>query len=114
MQSMPHRGNKWIMVYQSHLATFCIIQAITSKSAAEVALHPMDIFLLLGTPVVLQSDNGSELTVNVITKLQGLWPDLKLVHGKPCHPQSQGSVERANGDIKDMLTAWMGDNNTAD
>ncbi|XP_037787451.1 KRAB-A domain-containing protein 2-like [Penaeus monodon] len=27
---------------------------------------------------------------------------------------NQGSVERANGDIKDMLVAWMGDNNTTD
>ena len=37
-----------------------------------------------------------------------------MVRGKPRHPQSQGSVERANGDIKDMLIAWMGDNSTAD
>ncbi|XP_041369548.1 SCAN domain-containing protein 3-like [Gigantopelta aegis] len=39
---------------------------------------------------------------------------LVMVHGKPRHPQSQGSVERANGDIKDMLVAWMGDNDTND
>ena len=37
-----------------------------------------------------------------------------MVHGKPRHPQSQGSVERASGDIKDMLIAWMSDNNTQD
>ena len=37
-----------------------------------------------------------------------------MVNGKPRHPQSQGSVERANGDIKDMLVAWMADNNTTD
>ena len=98
----------------THLTKFCVIRAITSKHAAKVALHLMDIFLLLGAPVVLQSVNVSEFTTNVVTELQGLWPDLKLVHGKPRHPQSQGSVERVNGDIKDMLTAWMGDNNTAD
>jgi hypothetical protein len=40
----------------------------------------------------------------------------KQVHGKSSysHPQSQGSVERANGDIKDMLVAGMTDNNTQD
>ena len=43
-----------------------------------------------------------------------MWPDLSMVHGKPRHPQSQGSVERANGDIKDMLVAWMADNNSQD
>ena len=51
---------------------------------------PGGLFLLIGAPVVLQSDNGSEFTASVITELQGLWPDLKLVHGKPRHPQSQG------------------------
>ena len=39
-------------------------------------------------------------------------PDLVIVHGKPRYPQSQGSVERANCDIKDMLIAWMSDNDT--
>ena len=32
------------------------------------------------------------------------------LHLTPRHPQSEGSVERTNGDIKDMLVAWMGDN----
>ncbi|XP_037780042.1 KRAB-A domain-containing protein 2-like [Penaeus monodon] len=60
------------------------------------------------------SDNGSEITAKVISELKIIWPKLVLVYGKPRHPQSQGSVERANGDIKDMLVAWMGDNNTTD
>ncbi|CAG9577527.1 unnamed protein product [Danaus chrysippus] len=36
----------------------------------------------------------------------------KLVHGKPRHSQSQGSVERANQDIEKKLASWMQDNNT--
>ncbi|XP_071103366.1 uncharacterized protein [Haliotis cracherodii] len=43
-----------------------------------------------------------------------MWPSLVIVHGKPRHPQSQGSVERANCDIKDILVAWLGDNDTSD
>ena len=39
---------------------------------------------------------------------------MKLVHGKSRHPQSQGSVKHANGDIKDMLVAWMADNESQD
>jgi len=31
---------------------------------------------------------------------------------KPRHSQSQGSVERSNKDVRDMLIAWMSDNNT--
>ena len=41
-------------------------------------------------------------------------PNLVLIHGKPRHPQRQGSVERVSGDIKDMLLTWLADNNTQD
>ncbi|XP_052806687.1 KRAB-A domain-containing protein 2-like [Mya arenaria] len=112
MQAMAHSNYKWIMVYQDHLTKFCVIRPLTTKRASEVAFQLMDIFLLMGAPVILQSDNGSEFTSHVITELKEVWPTLKLVHGKPRHPQSQGSVERANGDIKDMLVAWMADNET--
>jgi hypothetical protein len=54
---------------------------------------------------ILQSDNDSEFTAQIISDLKELLPELVIVHGKPCHPQSQGSVERANYDIKDMLVA---------
>ena len=37
-----------------------------------------------------------------------------MVHGRPRHPQSQGSVEHANWDIKDMLISVMSDNNSQD
>ncbi|XP_068206217.1 KRAB-A domain-containing protein 2-like [Palaemon carinicauda] len=80
----------------------------------QVAYQLLDIFLLLGAPEILQSVNGSEFTACVITELKLLWPDLVMVHGKPRYPQSQGSVERANCDIKDILVAWLSDNNTTD
>ncbi|XP_051164968.1 SCAN domain-containing protein 3-like [Leptopilina boulardi] len=35
-----------------------------------------------------------------------------MVHGKPRHSQSQGSVERYNQDVRDMLVSWMADNKT--
>lgn len=111
-QSMDDGQYKWIMVYQDHLTKFVVLRPLTSKRACEVAFQLMDIFALLGAPVILQSDNGSEFTAAIIKELRELWPELRLVHGKPRHPQSQGSVERANGDIKDMLIAWMADNTT--
>ena len=35
-----------------------------------------------------------------------------IVHGRPRLPQSQGCVERANADIKEMIISWMNDNDT--
>ncbi|XP_068246708.1 KRAB-A domain-containing protein 2-like [Palaemon carinicauda] len=92
MQAMKQGNYKWIIVYQDHLTKFCVLRPLT-KRAAEVAYQLLDIFLLLGAPEILQSDNGSEFTACVITELKLVWPDLVMVHGKPRHPQSQGSVE---------------------
>ena len=110
MQSLKHGEYKYILHYQDHLTKYSVLRAITSKRAAEVAYHLLDIFLLFGAPHILQSDNGREFTASVISELKDLWPDCVVVHGKPRHPQSQGSVERANADIKDMLITWMREN----
>ena len=89
MQSMAKAQYKWIMYYQDHLTKFCVLRPLTSKRASEVAYQLLDIFLLLGAPAILQSDNGAEFTANVITEFKQMWPDLVIVHGKPRHPQSQ-------------------------
>jgi len=114
MQSSRNSRYNWILVAQCHLTKFVVLRPLTSKRAIEVAHQVLDIFLLLGAPAILQSDNGSEFTAKVIEELKSLWPTLAMVHGKPRHPQSQGSVERANGDVKNMLLAWMSDNSTQD
>jgi len=114
MQSLPSGEYKWILVYQDHFTKFVLLRPLRSKRATEVANQLVDIFLSFGAPAILQSDNGSEFTAAVIADVAKLWVGLKLVHGKPRQPQSQGSVERANGDIKDMLVAWMNDNKTTE
>ncbi|XP_043462827.1 KRAB-A domain-containing protein 2-like [Leptopilina heterotoma] len=100
------------MVYQDHLTKFVILRPLSSKRAAEIAYQLLDIFLTFGAPVILQSDNGREFVNQIITELASLCPELKIVHGKPRHSQSQGSVERANQDIENMLAVWMKDNKT--
>lgn len=110
-QSQPDGDFKFIMVYQDHLTKFVVLNALKTKRAEEVAYKLIDIFTLLGAPSILQSDNGREFANNIVSNLKEIWPDLHIVHGKPRHSQSQGSVERANQDIENMLTTWMQDNN---
>ncbi|CAI6358245.1 unnamed protein product [Macrosiphum euphorbiae] len=53
------------------------------------------------------------ISVNkIINELCNMWEDLKIVHGKPRHSQSQGSVERANQDVENILATWLQDNKT--
>ncbi|KAK7605083.1 hypothetical protein V9T40_006941 [Parthenolecanium corni] len=112
MQSQTDGEYKYIFVYQDHLTKFVTLRPLTSKRANEVAENLLDVFLTFGAPCVLQTDNGREFRNAVIDNLKQLWPELTIVHGKPRHSQSQGSVERANQDIENMLCCWMKDNST--
>lgn len=112
MQSCKSDDFKFILNYQDHLSKFIVLKALTTKTAVEVAHKLLDIFCLLGTPTVLQSDNSKEFVNGVLNELIVLWPETRIAHGKPRHSQSQGSVERANRDVQDLLYAWMKDNKT--
>ena len=112
MQSQPDGDYKWILVYQDHFTKFVQIRPTKSKRATEVAYNLLDTFCTFGAPSVLQSDNGREFSNSVIEELKDMWDGLKIVHGKPRHSQSQGSVERANRDIEDMMSTWMDSNST--
>ena len=70
--------------------------------------------LQFGAPCILQSDNGTEFTTEVIRELKDLWPQQHMIHGWPRHPQRQGSVERANSDNKNMIVSWLSESNTND
>ncbi|CAF0824954.1 unnamed protein product [Brachionus calyciflorus] len=78
----------------SYLCPLC------SKEAREVALKSLEIFKFIGAPCILQIDNGREFVARIIRELKLIWKDMVIVHGKPRHPQSQGSIERANADVK--------------
>lgn len=109
-QSQPDGNYKFILVYQDHLTKFVVLRPLQTKRAEDFAGQLLDIFLLFGAPCILQSDNGREFCNKLIDDLKVTWPELKIVHGKPRHSQSQGSVKRANQDIENMLTTWMQDN----
>ena len=68
----------------------------------------MEIFCLIGLRHILQSDNGREFkNINLASMIKELWPGCKFIHGKPRHPESQGSVERVNREIKKVLGSLM-------
>ncbi|XP_044745145.1 uncharacterized protein LOC123307008 [Coccinella septempunctata] len=113
MQSQADDQYKFILVYQDHLTKFIQLRPLKSKRAEEVAYVLLDIFSIFGAPSILQSDNGREFANSTIRELCSMWPELKMVHGKPRHSQSQGSVERANQDVENMLCSWLEDNSTS-
>ncbi|GFX96871.1 KRAB-A domain-containing protein 2 [Trichonephila clavipes] len=63
-------------------------------------------------PAILHSDNGKEFSNHVISELCAMWKGAKIVHEKTRHGPTQGSVERVNQGIQNMLTVWVNDNDT--
>lgn len=62
--------------------------------------------------LILQCDNGRAFVNKVIQELENVWDGVKIIHGKPRHSQSQGSIDRANLDVQNMLTTWLITNQT--
>ncbi|KAJ8869098.1 hypothetical protein PR048_030660 [Dryococelus australis] len=113
MQSEPDGDYKFILNYQDLLTKFVVFQPLETKIVDEVTDVIFKTFCLLGASNILHSDNGREFCNKVIEALVAKWKGIKIVHGKPRHSQSQGSVERANQDARDSLIAWMKENNTS-
>ncbi|XP_022162759.1 KRAB-A domain-containing protein 2-like [Myzus persicae] len=114
MQSQNYNNYRYIMNYQDHLTKFVILKPLKTKRAEEIALNLIDIYTIFGAPAILHSDNGREFVNSIITNLNEMWGDVKIVHGKPRHSQTQGSIERANRDVEEILASWMADNKSKD
>jgi transposase InsO family protein len=111
-RTCPDGEYKWICNVQDHFTKFCWLKPLKFKCAEEVAQVLYELMGTYGSPCILQSDNGKEFRNSVVYNLKKLWHNLKIIHGRPRHPQSQGSVERSNGDIQGILGSWMRDNNS--
>ena len=98
---------KYVCHVRDHFTRFSWAKALTSKRAVEVATYLFDLFHYIGSsPTILQSDNGKEFCASVIKELMEMWPSVKIINGRPRHPQSQGLVERANGLLQQKLGKW--------
>ena len=53
---------------------------------------------------ILHSDNGPEFMGAALHIQQRT--GIRIIKGAPRHPQSQGSVEQANGVVKQRIAAW--------
>lgn len=77
-QSHPDGESKHIMTYQDHQTKFVLLRALKSETSSEVSRNLLDIFLTIGAPVILQSDNGREFVSQRIERLKEIYPSLKI------------------------------------
>lgn len=112
MHNRPDDSYKYICHARDHFTKFSWTTALFSKEAKEVASFLFQLFTAFGPPTILQTDNGKEFTANIIRKLTEMWPTIRIINGRPRHPQSQGLIERANDVLQQKLSKWMEDKGT--
>jgi hypothetical protein len=112
MNQCPDDNFKYILHIRDHFTRYSWAKPLMTKEPVVIAGILYEIFCQFGSPIILQSDNGREFTANIISNLVQLWPSLKLVNGRPRHPQSQGMVERGNSILEKKLGSWMEQHNT--
>ena len=118
MQPMPRNSYKWIMVSCWYKVLWTVSQSSVfcdqpKANVLQKLQHSSWIFLPFLLRQYFRATMVLSLQPTSSRKLKrfGL-PALVMVHGKARHPQSQGSVERANGDLKGMLVARFANNDT--
>jgi len=78
------------------------------ESADEVAARAIlfQVFMIMGWPEILQTDNGSQFRSSVITALCQLM-DSRLRHIAPYNPRADGKVENSIRSIKNIVLKFI-------
>jgi len=114
MRGRPDGEYKYIVHARDHFTRFSWATALKNKEAIYVAGFLFQIFRQFGSPTILQSDNGKEFVAQIIRDLVGMWPETRIINGRPRHPQSQGLIESGNKTLEIKLSAWLEDNSRED
>ena len=94
---------RWIMTMKDHSTSLKAV--FTSKHAKYIAYKLDKYFGLVGYPTIFRTDNGNEFTAKVVVNmLKNINPSILTVTGQPRTPRDQGSIERANKNVKRMLS----------
>ena len=114
LQSCPDVTNsgskKFILHVQDHLTKFAFLKATENKTAETTAKNIEEVIDIIGAPTILHTDNGREFCNEVLYILLNKY-GVKMINEKPRH--SQGSVERGNKDVQDIIQAWQLENNSS-
>ena len=107
MGSIPAEQYKWILHIKDHFSKYSMLYALTTKESSRIADFLQQFIKHYGVPDIIQSDNGKEFKGAVAILCKRL--KIKVINGRPRHPQTQGLVEQANGVAKTKINAWMAD-----
>jgi len=104
-EELSDNKHKILICIIDHFSKFLHARIVESQNAREVEITLRQFFRLVGIPQILQSDNGREFDnkrINVYLEEQ----QIKFVHGRPYHPESQGCIERSHKTLQEGLKKY--------
>ena len=92
------------MVVKDHFTKFSAAFSISHKMSKYVAFELEKYFSIDGYPTIFHTDNGNKFVVpQIIDMIADINPAIIAVTGRPRTHRDQGSVERANQTVKELL-----------
>jgi hypothetical protein len=128
---MPDGGFKYLLNYIDHGIKYLFSIPLQRKRGSCIAVALIEIFTVIGPPMILQTDNRCKFNaaamtitkhreycgvcmtltendlIEIINEVRALWPECRMVRRSPRHSPSNGGVEWVNRTIKEKLGAWM-------
>lgn len=99
----------YILVIRDELTKFTQAYPLSNKTAQSVVNTLLLYFQHYGTPIRIHCDSGREFNNTVFKDLCTLY-DIKISFSSIGHPQSNGSVERFNATLLEIIRAHLSDN----
>ena len=96
------RSVRYVAHMIDHSSKYRWATAIADKTAGAVQMFVRSVFTNSGQPALLHTDNGTEFANTLLEEECREW-GVRIIHGRPYHPQSQGVVERANGAVQTAM-----------
>jgi transposase InsO family protein len=101
MRNQSSGKYKWILHVRDHWSKHCVLYALKDKKASTVA-KKLELWIRhFGIPLIVQADNGREFAGVVYILLMSL--AVKIIHGNPRSPQTQGLIERGNAEVEKKI-----------
>lgn len=105
--SAENDGFSWILTIVDLFSRYCMVAKLKHKTAVEVGSSLNWVMSTFGAPQILQSDNGKEFRNEIVETLAAS-EHVKVTHGRPRHPSTQGAVERMNQTIETIYGKLFG------
>ena len=107
-QGIPQSSEfKVIFHLRCHFSRFSWAKPQRTKSMSETISNIREFCWTFEPPIIIQTDNGREFGADIYKLCDEFHEIQSIIHGRPRHPQTQGSIERANRTLLNKLANFL-------